>query len=405
MIVSFFVPHCAPLEFVRPYKQARRREDDISIVSCALRVRLEPAQREGRGVWVVSDAALAYGGLAPTAVLAAKTADKLRGCTWDAAAVDALLPAVMSELAVPHDAPGGQPEYRTALAGSFLFKFFVATSASLATVAPAGSPPPPLVAEADASAAVSWLEEPKPASGGEQRFPHASYPGLESQSPGGKTAWGIEGPRAIEPPTASEKEARRGGDGGLAPKGSSGAFPRTASAFSWTVSLTCPMTRPAGADSDRVRVVGESHPHAAGRLHTTGEAEYTDDVRPPASPLAHGGALATRRPPTCPAPPAVAHRSALPLACCTRGWFGRRWRPLQSCASTPRLRARCRAWRTSSSPPTSRPAGRMRSVRSPRMRSASRTGTPRTWGRRDAPQPGETSAALNRDEPRGTETG
>ncbi|EOD25420.1 hypothetical protein EMIHUDRAFT_469173 [Emiliania huxleyi CCMP1516] len=219
VIVSFFVPHCAPLEFVRPYKQARRREDDISIVSCALRVRLEPAQREGRGVWVVSDAALAYGGLAPTAVLAAKTADKLRGCTWDAAAVDALLPAVMSELAVPHDAPGGQPEYRTALAGSFLFKFF----------------------------------EPKPASGGEQRFPHASYPGLESQSPGGKTAWGIEGPRAIEPPTASEKEARRGGDG--------------------------------GADSDRVRVVGESHPHAAGRLHTTGEAEYTDDVRPPAGML------------------------------------------------------------------------------------------------------------------------
>jgi len=261
VIVSFFVPHCAPLEFVRPYKQARRREDDISIVSCALRVRLEPAQREGRGVWVVSDAALAYGGLAPTAVLAVKTADKLRGCTWDAAAVDALLPAVMSELAVPHDAPGGQPEYRTALAGSFLFKFFVATSASLATVAPVGSPPPPLVAEADASAAVSWLEEPKPASGGEQRFPHASYPGLESQSPGGKTAWGIEGPRAIEPPTASEKEARRGGDGGLAPKGSS------------------------GADSDRVRVVGESHPHAAGRLHTTGEAEYTDDVRPPAGML------------------------------------------------------------------------------------------------------------------------
>lgn len=41
VIVSFFVPHCAPLDFVRPYKQARRREDDISISSCVLRVRLE----------------------------------------------------------------------------------------------------------------------------------------------------------------------------------------------------------------------------------------------------------------------------------------------------------------------------------------------------------------------------
>jgi len=36
-----------------------------------------------------------------------------------------------------------------------------------------------------------------------------------------------------------------------------------------------------------VRAVGESLPHAAGQLHTTGEAEYTDDASAPANTL-HG---------------------------------------------------------------------------------------------------------------------
>lgn len=49
--------------------QARRREDDISIVTAGLRVRLQP---QG-GQWVVSEAGMGFGGMAPTTVAAPKT--------------------------------------------------------------------------------------------------------------------------------------------------------------------------------------------------------------------------------------------------------------------------------------------------------------------------------------------
>ena len=37
VIVRVFVPHCRENEFVLPFKQARRREDDISIVTAGMR--------------------------------------------------------------------------------------------------------------------------------------------------------------------------------------------------------------------------------------------------------------------------------------------------------------------------------------------------------------------------------
>lgn len=49
VIVQIVLPRptpACPFEFVRPFKQARRREDDISIVTAGLRVRLEP--RDGK---------------------------------------------------------------------------------------------------------------------------------------------------------------------------------------------------------------------------------------------------------------------------------------------------------------------------------------------------------------------
>ena len=57
------------LEFVRPFKQARRREGDISIVTSGMRVRLEP---EGSN-WIVADAGLCFGGMASTTVAAPQT--------------------------------------------------------------------------------------------------------------------------------------------------------------------------------------------------------------------------------------------------------------------------------------------------------------------------------------------
>lgn len=49
-------------EFVRPFKQARRRQGDVSIVTAGMRVKLEA--RDGK--WVVGEAALCFGGMAST---------------------------------------------------------------------------------------------------------------------------------------------------------------------------------------------------------------------------------------------------------------------------------------------------------------------------------------------------
>lgn len=51
-------------EFVRPFKQARRREGDASIVTAGMRVTLEP----GDGKWLVKEAALCFGGMATSTV-------------------------------------------------------------------------------------------------------------------------------------------------------------------------------------------------------------------------------------------------------------------------------------------------------------------------------------------------
>jgi len=96
--------------------QARRREDDISIVTSALRVKLAynatpangtpangtpangtPANGSG---WTVSDATLAFGGLRATTCLAPLTAAALVGKNWDAKQLDGACKAVLEELRV-----------------------------------------------------------------------------------------------------------------------------------------------------------------------------------------------------------------------------------------------------------------------------------------------------------------
>ena len=64
-----------------PFKQARRREDDISIVTAGIRIKLAVGDHSNAlatnaaaaavtcppapPVWVIADTALAYGGMAP----------------------------------------------------------------------------------------------------------------------------------------------------------------------------------------------------------------------------------------------------------------------------------------------------------------------------------------------------
>jgi xanthine dehydrogenase/oxidase len=88
IVKSINIPFNNELEFVSAYKQARRREDDIAIVTCAFRVKFSgdykvvilQTQSDGEKV---TEASLAYGGMAPLTVSAKSTEEYLIGKTWN----------------------------------------------------------------------------------------------------------------------------------------------------------------------------------------------------------------------------------------------------------------------------------------------------------------------------------
>lgn len=105
-------------EVIKAYKQAKRKEDDIAIVTACFRVRLKD-----KGL--VDDAVFSYGGMAPTTRLAQKTQALLKGMLWsDHSTLEAALDSLQKELWLPFDVPGGMAQYRTTLACSLFLRFW-----------------------------------------------------------------------------------------------------------------------------------------------------------------------------------------------------------------------------------------------------------------------------------------
>jgi len=256
IIVRIHVPITRPHEFVMPLKQARRREDDISIVTAGLRVRLQLVD-EG---WVVEEASFAYGGMAPTTVLAKKTARALAGHAWGDAAFKVACAALEDELRVPAGAPGGQSEYRTALSVSFLFKLYVSVSLKLGLS----------LSPRESSAARSFVHEHKPSARGMQRYPlvHNAV-GLEDKP--------ISKASQITPSVPQPEQAE-------------------AEAAALRLKAYTESFKAKGVIDAAELVMGAALPHASGALHTTGEATYVDDIKLPAG-TRHGCLVRARRAP------------------------------------------------------------------------------------------------------------
>lgn len=105
-------------EAVKAYKQAKRKEDDIAIVTSCFRVRLDD-----KGL--VEQVALAYGGMAPTTISASNTQAALVGKKWtDQSTLDVALDSLHSELSLSYDVPGGMSQYRTTLSASLFLRFW-----------------------------------------------------------------------------------------------------------------------------------------------------------------------------------------------------------------------------------------------------------------------------------------
>jgi xanthine dehydrogenase/oxidase len=120
VITRIHVPIPAPgvMELTKSYKQSKRKDDDIAIVTVGFRVRLD---QQG----IVEDVSLAYGGMAPMTVLATDCAKFLIGKQWKSSqTLQGALQALEQTFKLPYGVPGGMATYRRTLALSMFFRFW-----------------------------------------------------------------------------------------------------------------------------------------------------------------------------------------------------------------------------------------------------------------------------------------
>lgn len=105
-------------EFMRAFKQAKRKDDDIAIVNSALRVKLSDDN-------VVENCNLVFGGMAPTTINAKKATEFLVGKNFaDLNTLEGVMGALEQDFDLRFGVPGGMATYRKSLAMSFFYKFF-----------------------------------------------------------------------------------------------------------------------------------------------------------------------------------------------------------------------------------------------------------------------------------------
>lgn len=124
---SVLLPWNNKFEFVKEFKQAHRRDDDIALVNAGMRVFLE----ERNNKWVVSDASIVYGGVAPVSLSAYNAKEFLMGKEWNNKLLHDTLKVLEEDIVLKEDAPGGMVEFRKSLILSFFFKFFLWVSQEL----------------------------------------------------------------------------------------------------------------------------------------------------------------------------------------------------------------------------------------------------------------------------------
>lgn len=222
-------------EVFEAYKQARRREDDISIVTGGIGIRLR-AGADATSDPIVTAFAMALGGMAPTTKLCPNVASFVEGKPWNEDTLLAALEVLKEEVQLGAGVPGGQPEFRMSLALSFLRKAFI--SARIAAGAECDG--------SELSGADSFLSRPKPSITGTQSFQPA-------------------GPSASEPAAGLEARADLNG-----------------------------LDMPARPHPSGETPVGRADPHLSAPLHVSGEAIYVDDMPTPPGLLHLELVLATR---------------------------------------------------------------------------------------------------------------
>lgn len=119
VIASIRIPVTANKgEFLRAYKQAKRKDDDIAIVTGALRVKLDDGG-------VVTGCDLIYGGMAAMTVSAKTATQYLIGKRFaELETLEGTMSALGADFDLQFSVPGGMASYRKALALGFFYRFY-----------------------------------------------------------------------------------------------------------------------------------------------------------------------------------------------------------------------------------------------------------------------------------------
>ncbi|RDW60482.1 putative xanthine dehydrogenase HxA [Aspergillus mulundensis] len=105
-------------EYLRAYKQSKRKDDDIAIVNAALRVSLSPSND-------VTSVNLVFGGMAPLTVSARNAEAFLAGKRFtDPGTLEGAMGALEQDFNLKYSVPGGMATYRKSLALGFFYRFY-----------------------------------------------------------------------------------------------------------------------------------------------------------------------------------------------------------------------------------------------------------------------------------------
>lgn len=118
VIASLRIPVAQSGDFLRAYKQSKRKDDDIAIVNAALRVSLSESND-------VTSASLVYGGMAPMTVSAKNAEQYIVGKKFtNPETLEGVMNALEKDFDLKFGVPGGMATYRKTLAFSFFYRFY-----------------------------------------------------------------------------------------------------------------------------------------------------------------------------------------------------------------------------------------------------------------------------------------
>ena len=113
ILVGIHIPLPSPSSktFLRSYKQARRRDDPVKIVSAEFQVQLEqsvPANDQ----WCIVSACFSFSEMGSATTMAKNTPQQLVGLTWTRVTIDKACELAFKEMPLDEMSPVGQPKYR-----------------------------------------------------------------------------------------------------------------------------------------------------------------------------------------------------------------------------------------------------------------------------------------------------